>query len=115
MKKPSFSLLIVSTVFSIVMITQAFGAGKKKKPTPPERHDKVISAVIGNAITVTDETTTRTFTITQFTEINVNGQRATIADLKPGMTVSVTIGMDPSHAGRVNATGDPGGHDKKKD
>jgi len=41
----------------------------------------------------------------------VNGQRATIADLKPGMMVTVTIGMDPSHASRVNASGVP---DKKK-
>ena len=44
-----------------------------------------------------------------------NGERLTesaavlqcIADLKPGMTVSVTIGMDPSRAARINATGAP--------
>jgi hypothetical protein len=55
------------------------------------------------------------YTRQQFAEINVNGQRATIADLKPGMTVSVTIGMDPTHASRVVATGVPvDGSQKKK-
>jgi len=49
--------------------------------------------------------TSRTFAITQFTEINVNGQRATVADLKPGMKVSVTAGMDPSQAARISANG----------
>ena len=49
----------------------------------------------GNAITVSDNKITRTFVMTQFTEINVNGLRATAADLKPGMVVNVTIGTDP--------------------
>jgi hypothetical protein len=40
----------------------------------------------------------RTFTVTQFTEINVNGQKATIADLKTRMTANVTMGTDPSRA-----------------
>jgi hypothetical protein len=70
-------------------------------------HAPIISNASGNAITVSDQKTTRTFTITRFTEINVNGQRATIADLKPGMTVNVTIGMDPSYASRIVATGLP--------
>jgi hypothetical protein len=67
-----------------------------------------------NAITVSEEKTTRTFIITQFTEINVNGQRATIADLKAGMTVSVTIGVDPTRASRINATGAPVDKNQKK-
>ena len=52
--------------------------------------------------------------MTQFTEINVNGLRATAADLKPGMAVNVTIGMDPSQASRINASGAPVDHGKKK-
>jgi hypothetical protein len=44
----------------------------------------------------------------------VNGQRANIADLKPGMTVNVTIGVDPSRAARINATGVPTDEDEKK-
>jgi hypothetical protein len=75
----------------------------------------VIVSVTGNAVTVTDQKTTRTFTVTQFTEIHLNGQRATLGDLKPGMTATVTIGTDPTHASRINAEGVPtdGSHKKK--
>jgi predicted double-glycine peptidase len=113
MKKSFFVRFVVSALLVIVTIASTFGAGKKKKETPTH-HDTVISSVTGNAVTVTDEKTTRTFTITQFTEINVNGQKATIADLKPGMTVSITIGIDPSRASRVNASGVPADHDQKR-
>jgi hypothetical protein len=93
-----------------MVFAPAFGKGKKKKATPAYQAP-VISSVTGNAITVSEPNTTRTFMVTQFTEITVNGQRASIADLKPGMTVSVTIGVDPSRAARINATGVPS--DKK--
>jgi hypothetical protein len=39
----------------------------------------------------------------QFTEINVNGRRATAAELKPGMTVTAVLGTDPTKASRINA------------
>src|SRR5437899_2191264 len=112
MKKSSFSLLVVSALV-VVMGSSVFGGGKKKAK-PPEHHDILISSVAGNAVTVTEGKVTRAFKITQFTEINVNGQKATIADLKPGMTVSVTIGVDPSQASRVNASGVPVDHGKKR-
>ena len=100
--------IVVSVLLAGITITPAFGKGRKKKTTPaPEYHQPVISGVTGNAISVSDQKTTRTFTITRFTEINVNGQRATTADLKPGMTVNVTIAMDPSCASRIVATGLP--------
>jgi hypothetical protein len=99
--------IVVSVLLAGIAITPAFGKGRKKATPVPAHHQPVISSVTGNAITVSDQKTTRTFTITQFTEINVNGQRASIADLKPGMTVNVTIGMDPSYAGRIVATGLP--------
>ena len=83
-----------------------------KKTTPVAYHQPTISSVTGNAITVSDQNTTKTLTVTQFTEITVNGQRASVADLKPGMTVSITIGTDPSRAARINATGVPGGGKK---
>jgi hypothetical protein len=107
-------LLVVVSVLLVALTTApAFAGSKKKKASPaPKYHPPVISSVTGNAITVADGKTTRAFTITQFTEITLNGQRATIADLKPGMTVSVTIGVDPFQASRVVATGVPGG--KKK-
>ena len=101
--------IVVSVLLAGITIIPAFGKGRKKKATPaPAYHQPVISGVTGNAITVSDQKTTRTFTVSQFTEINVNGQRATIADLKPGMTVNVTIGVDPSYASRIVATGLPG-------
>ncbi|SRR6266568_6296715 len=106
---------VVSVLLALMVIAPAFGKGKKKKPTPvPVYHAPVISSVNGNAITVSDEKTTKTFTVTQFTEINVNGQRATIGDLKPGMTANVTIATDPSRASRINAEGVPAEGNRKK-
>src|SRR6266699_2800321 len=116
MKKSLFTPLVaVCTLFAVIMAAPALDGSKKKKASSvPRYHSPVISSMTGNAITVSEEKTTRTFIITQFTEINVNGQRATIVDLKPGMTVSVTIGMDPTRASRVVATGLPVGGNKKK-
>jgi hypothetical protein len=106
-------LFVVWILLAAIAIAPAFGKGRKKKATPvPAYHQPAISSVTGNAITVSDKNTTRTLTITQFTEISVNGQRARIADLKPGMTVSITLGTDPSRAARINATGVPGGGKK---
>jgi hypothetical protein len=100
--------VIVSILLVALATAPAFAGSKSKKASPaPKYHPPVISSVTGNAITVADGKTTRAFTITQFSEITVNGQRATIRDLKPGMTVSVTIGVDPSQASRVVATGVP--------
>jgi hypothetical protein len=84
-----------------------FAAGRKSKAPPPEQHDPVISNVTANSITVAKQKETRTFIVTPFTEINVNGQKGTIADLKSGMRVDVTIGIDPTRAGRIVASGPP--------
>jgi hypothetical protein len=35
----------------------------------------------------------------------VNGQEATAVELKPGMTVTIALGTDPTKASRINATG----------
>ena len=106
---------ILISVLLVALATPAFAGSKKKKATPAQYQGPVISSVTGNAITVSEEKTARTFIITQFTEINVNGQRAAVADLKAGMTVSVTIGVDPTRASRINATGVPvDGRQKKK-
>ena len=99
-------LVVVWILLAAIAFAPAFGKDSKKKTTPAYQ-PPVIASVTGNAITVSEQKTVRTFTVTQFTEISVNGQRASIADLKPGMTVSVTIGVDPSRAARINATGVP--------
>ena len=100
--------VVVWILLATIAVAPVFGKGSKKKATPAYQ-SPVIASVTGNAITVSKQKTARTFTVTQFTEITVNGQRASIADLKPGMTVNVTIGVDPSRAARINATGVPTG------
>lgn len=99
-------LAVVWILLAAITFAPAFGKGRKKKATPAHQ-PPAIASVIGNAITVTEQKTARTFTVTQFTEITVNGQRASIADLKPGMTVNVTIGVDATRASRIVATGVP--------
>jgi hypothetical protein len=108
--------VVVSVLLVVSATPPVFAGSKKKKATPPPYQAPVIANVTGNTITVSEEKTARTFIITHFTEINVNGQRAAVADLKPGMTVSVAIGVDPTRASRINATGVPvdGGQKKKK-
>ena len=114
MKKSSYIFfLLISASLIFTAATPAFAGRKKKATSAPDYRAPVISSVTGNAITVSEERTTRTFIITQFTEINVNGQKGTIADLKPGMNVSVTIGTDSTRASRIVATGMPAGKDRK--
>ena len=98
---------VLVVVFSLGMFLSAsIFAGSKKKPTPPPTiQPPTISAVTADSITVKEEKVTRTFMITQFTEINVNGRKATAAELKPGMTVNVSLGTDSAKASRINATG----------
>ena len=106
-------LIVVWILLAAIALASAFGKGQKKKATQAYQQP-VIASVTGNAITVSDQKTARTFTVTQFTEISVNGQRANIADLTPGMTVNVTIDVDPSRAARINATGVPSGKRSEK-
>ena len=102
MKKHRF--VVVAILLGMLVSDAAFGASKKKE-SPPQIKAPTITSVTATSITVTDEKATKTLTINQFTEITVNGQRATAADLKPGMTVSVTLGTDASKASRIVATG----------
>jgi hypothetical protein len=113
MKRALF--IIVFALLALLTATPGSAGSRKKRTTPAVKYQPpVISAVAGNTITVSDDKTTRTFIVTQFTEINVNGQRGTIVDLKPGMTANVTIGTDPTHASRINATGVPAEDKHKK-
>jgi len=98
-------LFVVYALFGMVLVGPTFGASKKKPSPPPQQKGPVISSVGANSITVTEATGTKTLTITQFTEITVNGQKATIADLKSGMKVNITLGTDPTRASRIAASG----------
>ena len=108
MKRLVILIVFVSAWTQILTPHPGFAAGKKKKTSPGaerEQYDPVISNVTANSITVINQREARTFIVTPFTEINVNGQKGMIADLKSGMRVTVTIGMDPTRAGRIVASG----------
>jgi hypothetical protein len=98
---------LLSVVGSVALfVSTTVVAGSKKKPTPPPAtQSPTIAAVTADSVTVKDGQGTKTLAITQFTEINVNGRKASAADLKSGMTVNVTLGTDATKASRINATG----------
>ena len=98
------SYLLPALALFLLMASPAFGASKKK-PSPTPSQAPTIESVTATSITVKEATTTKTLAITQFTEITVNGQRATAAELKSGMTVNITLGTDPSKASRIHASG----------
>ncbi|MEN3371238.1 MAG: hypothetical protein V7609_3381 [Verrucomicrobiota bacterium] len=89
----------------MLTVAPAFGASKKKDSPPPLIKAPTITAVTATSITVAEGKIIKTLGITQFTEITLNGQKATAAELKPGMTVSITLGTDPTKASRINASG----------
>jgi hypothetical protein len=105
MKRSSLSRVVVCALLVVVTIAPAFGAGRKKSTPAAEHHETVISSVGPNTVTISDNKTTKTLTVTRFTEINVNGQKATMVDLKPRMTVNVILGTDPTVASRISAVG----------
>ena len=109
----SFCLVAVLALTTVAVEA----ASRKSAATPTPTHQAIIiSEVTPNSITVETQTvadkggkvldkTSRTYVVTRFTEITVNGQRATIGQLKPKMKVNVTIGSDPAQAARIVANG----------
>jgi hypothetical protein len=97
-------LTVLTILCALVASTTALAASKKKASPPPVQ-TPTITAATANSVTVTENKTAKTLTITQFTEITVNGQKATARELKPGMAATITLGTDPSKAARINATG----------
>ncbi len=96
--------LLLAGFLGTLALNPAFG-GAKEKPAPAPIQGPVIASVTATSMTISEGKTAKTLIITQFTEITVNGIKATAAELKPGMKVSVTLGLDPTKAGRINATG----------
>ena len=109
-------LLCGLTVISNTGLAQRWTV--KRGPTPiPTHPETVISAVNASSITVAvqvvrdadgevlKKTSSKILLVTPFTEISVNGQRATVAQLRPGMKVSVTMSTDPTKAARIIANG----------
>ena len=111
----ALGLLFVAAVATVTDL-QAGRISSKSKATPtPPHQETIVASVTATTLTVDVQTvsdkgkilgkTTKAYVISQFTEVTVNGQRATIADIKPGMKVSVTLGTDATKAARVVANG----------
>ena len=102
----------------VVLAAPSIHAGGKSsyKVTPTPSHQEiVISRVMPEEVIIEErivsykgkieEKRTKSFQITKFTEINVNGRRATVGELRPGMRVQVTAGTDRAQASRIDANG----------
>src|SRR4051794_34191024 len=96
MKLTALTLPIIVAALFVALANPAAAAQRKGKAKPAETHATTIASVTPQSITVQEDKVTKTFTITQFTEITVNGQRATVAQLQPGMSVTVALGGDPT-------------------
>lgn len=103
--KKSFVAIFLTSLLVVATFNPAFGYEKKKKAASPQKHETTITSVTPTTITISEDKATKTFTINQFTEITVNGQKAAITNLKPGMNVTVTLGTDPTKASRITASG----------
>jgi hypothetical protein len=103
--KKFLAILPLFFVIGSLTVGPAFGASKKKAAPPPVVKAPTIASATATSITVAEEKATKTLTINQFTEIIVNGQKASAAQLKPGMIVNISLGTDPTVASRINATG----------
>ena len=101
MKHSRYLAFVICAAVTLAFLTSV--EAKPKKATPPPVRETVISSVSGNAVTVTDEKTAKTLTVTPFTEVIINGQISKLEDLKPGMAVSLTL-SSPTQASRITAT-----------
>src|SRR5438045_8817443 len=102
MKMRHLALVILS--LGILFSNNVIAGSKKKVTPPPIIQSPTIAAVTANSVTIKEEKTTKTLTIDQFTEINVNGRKAAAAEPKPRMVVNVTLGPDPYEDRRHTAT-----------
>jgi hypothetical protein len=103
----STRLWAICLMVLLLSATSSFARGKAKKPKPIEFHDTVIESVAADSITIAQDKKSKVYKLNQFTEVTFRGQKATLADLKPGMAVSVTQGMDPLMAARIAANDPP--------
>ena len=104
---------IVTLLFALVIAAPVQAKGRKKSSSAPPPQPTVISSLSADSITISDKGASKTFTLTQFTEITLRGQRAKLTDLQPGMAVSVTLGTDPTKLSRINASDAPAGQPKR--
>lgn len=95
--------ILAVVVVLVVLVAPVDGGGHKAAAKPKATPSKTtVTAVMPAALTITDGAAGKTLNVTPFTEIIVNGQKATLADVKPGMVVDVTL-RDPTTASRITA------------
>jgi hypothetical protein len=95
--------LVLCALLACSVVSSSFARTRSTAKATPASHEPRISAVSGNTITVTDDKSAKTITVSPLTEITLNGQKATFADLKPGMVVSLTL-TGPTQASKIAAT-----------
>jgi hypothetical protein len=91
-------LLVVWIVLSVFVSEPAFAAGKAKGHLIVDASPAKITLSEGGK-------DTKTYFITQFTQIYLNGRKRKAEALKAGMTANVTTGKDPAKADRIDASG----------
>jgi hypothetical protein len=100
----SLGRLAILIAFLAAALTPAPGAPRHSAPKKPEAPAKIVIIHIApGSITYSDGNFTKTLTVTQFTEITVDGRRATLAELKERMPVEVAL-RDATTASRITAT-----------
>jgi hypothetical protein len=101
MRKVSFRMFLALTILAVVVAGPARAAGKKKPAPEPVR--PFISAVNVGSVTVTTGATTKTLALKSNSEVLINGQKASPADLKTGMIVNnLGVGTDPAVVSRIS-------------
>ncbi len=97
-------------VLTFAFLMPDFAAGKGaagKKPTPNSTPAKAmpphIESISADSITVKNGTRTRTYKITNFTSIELNGSKVPVSALKTGMPVTVEAGVDETVAQSICA------------
>jgi hypothetical protein len=96
-------LLAVLLVFAALLVEPTYAGGRKAAPKPKATPSKTaVTNVTATSVTIADDKGSKTLNVTPFTEVIVNGQKATLADVKPGMVVDVAL-RDPTTASRINA------------
>ena len=108
MKKISILALALATL-AFVMQAGVQAANNNPRPTPKKTPHiyTTIESVDANSITVKGPKGTTNYKITADTQITFKGSTVKVTDLKPGMRVSVTAGMDATVAERINAEDPP--------
>jgi hypothetical protein len=77
-------------LFTFLLFVPLDFALAKKHPAA-RRHQTLISSISPTSLTIQEDSGPKTFAITPYTEVVVNEQKATVAQLKRGMRVSVTL------------------------